>query len=116
MKANVGAAVRDSQSDTPRATELPRPEQLPGAAVERPFALPASSLENACIHRTAFKCASVNTDRAGEATHREFEPILIAAFRHEIEVVVGTVEHVDATLVAGIGMEQLVPCRSCRTR
>jgi hypothetical protein len=39
--------------------------------------------------------------------HREFEAVLIAAFGHEVEVMIGAVEHVNAPRVAGIGVEHL---------
>jgi hypothetical protein len=38
--------------------------------------------------------------------HREFEAVLIAAFGHKVEVMVGTIEHIDAPRVAGIGVER----------
>jgi hypothetical protein len=39
--------------------------------------------------------------------HREVEAVLITTFRHKVEVLVGTVEHVDAAAIAGIGVEHL---------
>src|ERR1700730_307294 len=41
--------------------------------------------------------------------HREFEAGLVAAFRRKIEVMVGTIEHINAPRVAGIGVEHLAP-------
>jgi hypothetical protein len=40
--------------------------------------------------------------------HRIFEAALIAAFRHEVEVMIGTIEHVNAPRIAGIGVKHLV--------
>src|SRR5262249_28545534 len=39
--------------------------------------------------------------------HREFEEILIAAFGHKVEELVGTVDHVNAPPVTRIGVEHL---------
>jgi len=39
--------------------------------------------------------------------HRNSEAVLIAAFRRKVEVMVGTIEHVHAPRVAGIGVEHL---------
>src|SRR5262245_19232683 len=39
--------------------------------------------------------------------HREFEPVLIAALWSEIEIVVGTIEHIDAARVARVSVEHL---------
>jgi hypothetical protein len=39
--------------------------------------------------------------------HREFEAVLIATFGHKVEELVGTIDHVDAPPVAGIGVEYL---------
>jgi hypothetical protein len=39
--------------------------------------------------------------------HREIEAVLIAALGHKIEVMVGTIEHVNAPRAAGVGVEHL---------
>src|SRR6516165_9833583 len=39
--------------------------------------------------------------------HREFEAVLVAAFGHKVEELVGTIDHVNAPPVAGIGVEHL---------
>jgi hypothetical protein len=39
--------------------------------------------------------------------HREIEAVLVAALRHKIEELIGTVDHVDASRVAGIRVEHL---------
>ncbi len=39
--------------------------------------------------------------------HRELEAVLIAPFRHKVEVLVSTIDDVDASRVAGIGVENV---------
>src|SRR5882724_4181004 len=39
--------------------------------------------------------------------HREFEAVLIAAFRRKVEKMIGAIDHVDAPRVTGIGVEHL---------
>jgi hypothetical protein len=39
--------------------------------------------------------------------HRHVDPVLIATFGPKVEVLVNTVEHVDAAAIAGIGVEYL---------
>jgi hypothetical protein len=39
--------------------------------------------------------------------HRQLEAVLITTIGHKVEVLVNTVEHIDAAAMAGIGMEYL---------
>src|SRR5919108_4885724 len=108
--AKVGAAARHTQSAAPTAAAFPLP--VPASAVSRGLAIiisrPVSDVFivfRLPMH-SHLPSASILIVPA-YPLHREAEAVLIAAFGHKVEELVGTIDHVNAPPVARISVEHL---------
>ena len=119
MMAKVGAAARDSQSAAPRAAAWPLPARRPRfhAEVDRAHSSYSCRVDTSSraavqspLHRASILIVPAHP------LHREFEAVLITAFRHKVEVMVGTVDHIDAARSSRNRCGTPRPSHSCRRR